>query len=67
MKEWPLNSNLIVYSTLYHLQQIHDGTIVQTKAFGYTSGGLRCNSIDYIRKGNPSKWGGGDKELKENR
>ena len=50
MKKWPLNSIFTTDNPFYHLQQNPDGTSIQKRALGHTSGGLGCKEGGYIRE-----------------
>ena len=53
MRRIHLNSDSTAHNTLYHLQKSLDGTNIQIILLRCTSGGMRCNRKDYIRKGTP--------------
>ena len=57
MRKRHLNSDSIAHNSLYHLQKGSDGKSIQITPLRRTDGGLRCNGMDYIKKGTPQKEG----------
>ena len=53
MRKIHLNNDTTAHNTLYHLQKGPNGTNIQITLLRCTSGGLRCNRKDYIKKGTP--------------
>ena len=49
MKKWPLNSVFTTSNPFFHLQQNLNGTGIQGRVLGRTSGGPGCQEWGYIR------------------
>ena len=49
MKKWLLNSVFTASNPFYHFQQNLDGTSIQGRVLGHTSGGPGCQEGKYIR------------------